>query len=372
MHNQYNLNFLLSQAYKTHPLLTQINPLLLISTEPSSLEAVILKNRNLCALEPLASASTQKKLKVAAQPETLNQEFFPFLGTIQPSPSIDPLLLPMSEPYLKEKQAFNNLAQNIELYTRTMLQTQLFSKLSDDQSSLPDSKSYQQGQVSEPKSTRSEHIIKAEEPLVSKASLKTEKLPRQSPKAPTKKKSPKNQPLIPAVSHDADLIRTSVDGDTARPQDIKLEALIEVRELTDEALQPIECPVMEPPALTMLTKEFPDWDLGKIVEFVELGRGKNDLVKRPLRGAEDYEYEELYLQKEEEDESQNLTEEQKEEIYEEYLKKLKGLLGYNELDLEKVRKILVRKKYNLHKALIFVRKNLSFYKKFFCLKSAQI
>jgi len=35
--------------------------------------------------------------------------------------------------------------------------------------------------------------------------------------------------------------------------------------------------------LFVLTKEFPDWDLGKIAEFINEGKTKNDLIQRDLR-----------------------------------------------------------------------------------------
>ncbi len=372
MNNQYNLNLLLSQAYKTQPFLQQIHQLFLISPQVAALQATLFKLRNPDPNEALASVSTQKNVKQSSPSELMVPEYSHISGGIQSPQTINPLLLPISEPYLKEKQLYNSLAQNIELYAQNLhphapMVPKLNETLTSGLSLNPPYKIQAPGSVS----SHIEPNIKSEDIRPLNLSNKLENIARSSTKIPIKKKTQRSAPTSTVVSADTNLNLNTFSNDTINPQNVKLEALNETPD-NNEDLVPNESITIEPPALTALTKEFPDWDLGKIVEFVELGRGRNDLVKRPLRGAEDYAYEELFLQKEEEDESQYLSEEDKEERYQEYIKNLKGLLGYNELDLEKVNKILIRKKYNLHKALIFVRKNLSFYKKFFTLKNAQL
>ncbi len=84
-----------------------------------------------------------------------------------------------------------------------------------------------------------------------------------------------------------------------------------------------------------------------------------------LRGAEGYEFEELFLEKKEEDAERNLTEEEKEECVEELAVKLSEVLGFNDVNKLKVAAILARKKFYPHKALAFVKKNIAFYKRFF-------
>jgi len=372
MNAQYNFNLMLPQPQKPNPLISQVNQIFQINPEAVSFDSSLFNNRNLPSLKTLNTHSNGKNIKVAMPSELLTQDSLAFFNAIQSAQTFNPFLLPISEPFLKEKQILNNIAQYIERQTQATIQNQRVARLSEITNPLftPTPKHIEV--PSGPNTALLNQSTKIEEPLAIKESKELKNHPQKSSRSKSKKRGSKaklNESLIASTNN---LKKNENELGLSSPQCIKQETTIEPNEQTNLDRGSNESIEIEPPALTVLTKEFPDWDLGKIVEFVGLGRGRNDLVKRPLRGAEDYAYEELFVQKPEEDESENLSEEQKEELFEEYIKRLTELLGYSNLDREKVRKILTRKKYNLHKALIFVRKNLSFYKKYFTLNSTHL
>jgi hypothetical protein len=125
-------------------------------------------------------------------------------------------------------------------------------------------------------------------------------------------------------------------------------------------------PIVEPPALTVLTKEFPDWDLGKIAEFLNEGKTKDDLVHRDLRNQKnESEKKETKKEKVENDED-FISEEEVGQMIVEFNRKLKEIFKCSDINQEKVYATLAKNNFEMRKAVTLVKKNTSFYRKYFC------
>lgn len=126
-------------------------------------------------------------------------------------------------------------------------------------------------------------------------------------------------------------------------------------------------PIVEEPALFVLTKEFPDWDLQKIVEFIDSGKTKADLQVRNLRTKEEMEAKKSQKnqKKTQETEEEWLTEEQVQEAMEEFTEEAQKIIKLDQLNQDKVYKILDKNGFEVKKALCLVKKNVNFYIKYF-------
>jgi hypothetical protein len=126
-------------------------------------------------------------------------------------------------------------------------------------------------------------------------------------------------------------------------------------------------PMVEPPPLTILTKEFPDWDLGKIAEFINDGKTKDDIVSRELRsnkrdvGQEDVKKKRI----ETEDE---ISEEELTEKISLFSINVKNLFGFAEVKQEKIFSTLCKNDFDTRKAFTLIKKNRAFYRKYFQLE----
>jgi len=130
-------------------------------------------------------------------------------------------------------------------------------------------------------------------------------------------------------------------------------------------------PIVDPPALTVLTKEFPDWDLGKIAEFLNDGKTKDDLVHRELRNNKNESEKQVTKKEKAEEEEEYVSEEEVHQMMNEFNKKLKEIFKCSEINQEKVYATLCKNNFELRKAVTLVKKNTSFYRKYFCIDSSQ-
>lgn len=129
-------------------------------------------------------------------------------------------------------------------------------------------------------------------------------------------------------------------------------------------------PIVEPPALTVLTKEFPDWDLGKIAEFLNDGKTKDDLVHRDLRNNKN-ESEKIEIKKEKMDEEEEfVSDEEVNQMMNEFNRKLREIFKCSEINQEKVYATLCKNNFELRKAVTLVKKNTAFYRKYFCIDNS--
>lgn len=127
--------------------------------------------------------------------------------------------------------------------------------------------------------------------------------------------------------------------------------------------QPCE---IEPPALFVLTKEFPDWDLGKIAEFINDGKTKDDIVSRDLRSTKKETEKPVVEKKTPKEEDEELSEGEVKEMIEEFTMKLREIFNYKDINQEKVYATLCKNNFEMRKVVTLVKKNVSFYRKYFC------
>lgn len=125
--------------------------------------------------------------------------------------------------------------------------------------------------------------------------------------------------------------------------------------------------MVEEPALFVLTKEFPDWDLQKIVEFVDSGKTKADLQVRNLRTKEEMQAKkkEKTQKKKVEENEEWLSEEEVALAIEQFTEEAMKIIKLDDLNQDKVYKILEKNGFEVRKALCLVKKNVTFYIKYF-------
>jgi len=118
------------------------------------------------------------------------------------------------------------------------------------------------------------------------------------------------------------------------------------------------------PALFAVTKVFPDWDLIKILDYCYRGKKVEDPVPRNLR-HKDQKKEEVEDKPSGEPEGDYLTEEEVTLLVATLCDKLKELLGFSNLNQDKVLKILEKNGMDIKRTISLIKKNVNFYKKYF-------
>jgi len=116
--------------------------------------------------------------------------------------------------------------------------------------------------------------------------------------------------------------------------------------------------------LFVLTKRFPNWDLIRILDYCCRGKKLDEPNARSLRSREtksENEEKEIGASNEEE----YLSQDEVERTVGEMSDKIREIFGFNEVNKDKVMKILDKNGMDVKRTVSLVKKNLNFYKKYF-------